>query len=202
MTGMMKAPREAYRVKAISILLWGVEKPSRLRMLVLSVAFVILATFFVGYRADFIPSSEWNMTVVAASGLLTLVAMLWVVYRLWHRPLNERRRIRDFLARAGGCVAVAIIIFALSWACLAEGCGYLLTLAIGKEMSQRVWLRKDTGGRGCFFRLKGAIFSNAMPGYLCISFAQYKQMPPSGFVRLHGTQSWFGFAVTSWQLEP
>jgi len=199
MTGLMKAPREAHR--ALSIFLWGVEKPSRLRMLVLSVAFVILATFFVGYWADFIPSSEWNMTVVTASGLLTLVGLLWAVYRLWHRPLNEWR-IRDFFARVGGCLAVAFIIFVFSWGSLAQGFGYLLTLTIGKEMSQRVWLSKNVTERRCFFRLNGAIFSHAMPGYLCISEAQYSQMPPSAFVRLHGTQSWFGFAVTSWQLDP
>lgn len=187
-------------MKTLSVSLWGVERPSRQRRLVLSVIYVILATSFVGYWADFVPSAEWNMVAIAVSGAFTLMALVWSIYGLCHRPLKDSW-IRDLLMRVWGCIAIALIVFWFLWCSLAQGIGYLLTLTIGEETSQRVWLKKGNG-RSCYFRLEGEFLSRAVPSYLCISFAEYKQIPAQGAMfTLHGPQSWFGFIVTSWQAQ-
>jgi hypothetical protein len=185
-------------VKTLSVIFWGAEKPSGRRRLVLSVAFVILATSFVGYWADFIPSAEWNLVVIAVSGAFTLATLFWLIQALSNRPLKDTW-IRDLLARVGGCIAVSLLVFWFSWLPLAQGVGYLVTLAIGQQTSQHVWLKKG-GGRPCSFRLEGEALFRAVPSYLCISREQYDSLPAqeTTFV-LSGSQSWFGFIVTSWR---
>lgn len=185
-------------MKTLSVILWGVEKPSGRRRLILSVALVILATSFVGHWADFIPSAEWNMVSIVVSGAFTLATLLWLIQALSNRPLKETW-IRDLLLRVWGCIAIPLVVFWVSWLPLTQGVGYLLTLAIGQETNQRVWLKKGVG-RPCIFRLEGEALTRAAPSYLCISKKHYDRLPTqeTTFV-LYGQQSWFGFIVTSWR---
>jgi len=185
-----------------STIFWGAEHPSWRRRIAVSIAFVVLVLFFVGYFAGFIPSTEWNEVTIAISIALASITLLWLIYRLSHRSLRERW-MRDLMARIWGAVAITLVAFWFSWVPLAEGLGYAFTLAIGEQASRQVRLRKNTHTirRGCRYGLEGQALGDWVPGYLCISSDQYRRLPSEGMYTLYGSRSWFGFIVHSWRME-
>jgi hypothetical protein len=190
-------------VKAtFSTIFWGAEHPSRRRRIAVSIAFVVLALFFVGFFAGFIPSAVWNRATIAISMTLASITLLWMIYQLSHRKLRERW-MRDLMGRIWGAVAITLMAFWFSWVPLAEGLGYAFTLAMGEDVSRQVWLRKNTHSvrLGCRYGLEGKALGDWVPGYLCISSDQYRRLPAEAMYTLYGSQSWFGFISRSWRME-
>jgi len=185
-----------------STIFWGAEQPSRQRRIAVSVAFVVLVLFFVGFFAGFIPSVEWNRVTITISIALTCITLLWLIYRMSHRQLREPW-MRDLMGRIWGLVAIALMAFWFSWVPLSEGLGYAFTLAVGQDVSRQVLLRKRTHTMrlGCRYGLEGEALGDWVPGYLCISSDQYRRLPAEAMYTVYGSQSWFGFIARSWRME-
>lgn len=190
-------------MRTLSVPVWGVENPNRKRRIVVVAAFVVISSSLLGYYwVDFIPSAEWNATVLVIAASLSLATLFWIARTLRQRPPADTR-LRARLMLVWGCIVVAAVVSWFTWSSLAQGFGYLLTLAHGKETTRSALLNKvdDFGLDKCRFRLEGPALARKVPDHLCITGTDYERISKEGPFVLLGTESWFGFNVTSWRME-
>lgn len=181
---------------------YGSRRPSGARMFFVNVTFIVIATTFFGWWADFVPSERWSRHGTIAALSVSIIIMITIA----HADISGKQVLRHGVTlrhRVFFYLFVPVMVFGFMWASLVHGFGSISNHFTGRMESFEIAVAKRAyHSRGsCYYKLTSSYFRDSTPGHLCISEYEFRSMPDTGSVVLRGRRSPFGFSVTSWEVE-
>jgi len=183
---------------SINKLLYGVENPSRTRIVVTYTLLVLTALMIWGGIATFIPSENWSK----AGSRVSIIISVFVVFVFWWAVFKDKMTTRiyvGFSKKLALCLVGAPLIWLLFQGSIVYGAPALITMSFGSEFEDRGRFKKvyRYSRRSCDYRLRGEKIEKAFLPYICVSEADFHSFPMNVDLVLEGYKTYFGFLLVS-----
>lgn len=164
---------------------------------------------------QFIPSEDWRRIAFYSNLVLCGLCLAYLIYAFWLNPNPYTSRVKlAFLV-----IFLPVFVYFWGYLALTFGAGDLLTHFIGKpavmgdvltkhadddERFKKEYVAKGEyekryfdNRKGCITRLTSDLIKQGMPVHVCVSGQHFAKLPKQVAVKIHGKQSYAGFAIQS-----
>ena len=162
---------------------------------------------------QFIPSEAWRNIAFYSNLVLCTLCLVYLAYafRLNPNPYTSKFKLA-FLV-----IFLPVLVYCWGYLALTFGAGDLLTQLIGKpaviqdiltkhadddERFKKEYVAKGEyekryfdNRKGCITRLTSDLIKQGMPVHVCVSGQDFAKSPKHVAVKIHGKQSYAGFAI-------
>lgn len=181
-----------------SLAFYGVEQPSKLRVVMLNSILVSCGLWGYGWWADFVPSSEWSelgFNISIASTAVFIFIYYWAL-------ASGRADFKPGISMAAKILVILFLpgmVFLLFWIAITHGFADIATQTLGKERTLTVELSKNHHDfkRNCDYQLEGYVIEKAMPNHVCITESEYGSLPEVGTYTLKTKETFLGFHIVN-----